>query len=339
MAALFALANSTDAFLLVRAREVGVSASSVPLLWFLHHVVKTLAGLPGGALSDRVPRAAVVAAGWGAYALAYVGFAFATSPWQIAALFAFYALYHGLAEGAERALVADLAPLDRKLSDNWGYVYASMYAFYQLTGEAKYRDAVRHVLSNLGKYRNYDWENGGMDGIADSIESALYLVAREPRPEALDWIESEIKTLIARQQPDGTIERWYGDGNWNRTLLLYAMMKTQGCYLRDWAPGVELGAARDGGRLYVSVHSARTWNGRVVFDYARHSRVMNFHTDYARLNEWPEWWVADENTLYRVRDADTGKERVLLGSELKNGIDLDVSTGATRRCIVERLGK
>ncbi len=110
LAALFALANSTDAFLLVRAREVGVSASAVPLLWFLHHVVKTFAGLPGGALSDRVPRAAVVAAGWTAYALAYVGFAFARTPWQVAALFAFYALYHGLAEGAERALVSDLAP-------------------------------------------------------------------------------------------------------------------------------------------------------------------------------------------------------------------------------------
>jgi len=110
LAALFALANSTDAFLLVRAREVGFSASAIPLLWFLHHLVKTLAGFPGGALSDRVPRAAVVAAGWGAYALAYLGFAHATAPWQVAVLFAFYALYHGLAEGAERALVSDLAP-------------------------------------------------------------------------------------------------------------------------------------------------------------------------------------------------------------------------------------
>jgi MFS family permease len=110
VAALFALANSTDAFLLVRAREAGVPEAAIPLLWFVHHVVKTLAGLPGGALSDRVPRAAVVAAGWGAYALAYVGFAHASTPAQIAALFVFYALYHGLAEGAERALVADLAP-------------------------------------------------------------------------------------------------------------------------------------------------------------------------------------------------------------------------------------
>jgi MFS family permease len=71
LAALFALGNSTDAFLLLRAGEVGFSAAAIPLLWFGHHAVKTLAGLPGGALSDRIPRAAVVAAGWGAYALAY----------------------------------------------------------------------------------------------------------------------------------------------------------------------------------------------------------------------------------------------------------------------------
>jgi len=81
----------------------------VPLLWFGHHVVKTLTGAPGGALSDRLPRRWVVAAGWTAYALAYLGFAFATDPVQVAALFGFYALYHGLAEAAERAIVADVA--------------------------------------------------------------------------------------------------------------------------------------------------------------------------------------------------------------------------------------
>ena len=83
---LFAFGNSSDAFLLVRAREVGWSATALPLLWTFHHMVKSMAALPGGALSDRHSRALVVAAGWGAYAL-----------------------YHGLAEGAERAIVADLA--------------------------------------------------------------------------------------------------------------------------------------------------------------------------------------------------------------------------------------
>jgi len=108
-AALFAMGNSTDAFLIAKASEVGFTAAVVPLLWFGHHLVKTLTGAPGGALSDRLPRRWVVAGGWTAYALAYLGFAFATARWQVAALFAFYALYHGLAEAAERAIVSDVA--------------------------------------------------------------------------------------------------------------------------------------------------------------------------------------------------------------------------------------
>ena len=129
----------------------------------------------------------------------------------------------------------------------------------------------------------------------------------------------------------GTIERWYGDGNWNRTLLLYAMMKTQGCYLKDWAPGVELGAAREGDQLCLSVRSEKPWKGRVAFDYARHRRVLNLQKNYARLNEWPEWFAVDENTLYRVEDTSSGKEQLLLGSELKEGLAMTLRAGETRR--------
>jgi MFS family permease len=106
---LFAFGNSSDLFLLVRAKEVGWSATALPLLWTFHHLVKSMAALPGGALSDRHSRALVVGAGWTAYAITYVGFGFASARWEIVVLFLAYALYHGLAEGAERAIVADLA--------------------------------------------------------------------------------------------------------------------------------------------------------------------------------------------------------------------------------------
>ena len=232
-----------------------------------------------------------------------------------------------------------LQPRGEKLSDNWGYVYGAVYAIYQISGEEKYRAAVRRVLANLPKYRNYDWENGSMDGYADSIESALYLVAREPVPEALDWIESEMKTLVAYQQEDGVIERWYGDGNWNRTLLLYAMMKSSGCYLKHWKPGVRLGAVRDGGRLLLSVAAPAAWSGSVAFDYARHRRVLNFRKNYVRLNEWPEWFTVDENTLYRLEDPDSGKHDLRLGSELIEGYPLTVPQGGERRLIVAAIGR
>jgi MFS family permease len=106
---LFALANSSDAFLLIRAKEVGWSASHLPLLWAFHHLVKAMAAVPGGTLSDRHSRGVVVSFGWAAYAVTYVGFGFASKPWQILVLFLAYALYHGLAEGAERAIIADLS--------------------------------------------------------------------------------------------------------------------------------------------------------------------------------------------------------------------------------------
>jgi MFS family permease len=106
---LFALGNSSDAFLLIRAHEVGWSSSHLPLLWAFHHLVKSLAAVPGGTLSDRHSRGMVVSCGWAAYALTYVGFGFASQRWQILGLFLVYALYHGLAEGAERAIVADLS--------------------------------------------------------------------------------------------------------------------------------------------------------------------------------------------------------------------------------------
>ena len=107
---LFTLANSTDAFLLLRARQAGVELWQLPLLWGFFNGAKALVGVPGGALADRIGRVPTVAIGWGIYAAAYAGFAFVETVPEVWALFAFYALFFALTEGAERALVADLVP-------------------------------------------------------------------------------------------------------------------------------------------------------------------------------------------------------------------------------------
>ncbi|NJD68592.1 MAG: MFS transporter [candidate division NC10 bacterium] len=113
---LFTLGNSSDAFLLLRAQEVGVAAIHLPLLWMFFSLVKAATGLPGGILSDlRGPRGAIIA-GWLGYALAYLGFGVADQPWQIWVLLGFYGLYFGLTEGGERALIADLVPPERRAS-------------------------------------------------------------------------------------------------------------------------------------------------------------------------------------------------------------------------------
>jgi len=110
--AVFALGNSSDAFLLLRAKELGIDGAELPLLWAAFHVVKVASSSWAGALSDRVPRVRLILGGWAVYALVYLLFGLADAAWQIWALFVVYGAYFGLSEPAEKALVKDLAPGD-----------------------------------------------------------------------------------------------------------------------------------------------------------------------------------------------------------------------------------
>jgi hypothetical protein len=224
---------------------------------------------------------------------------------------------------------ATLEPIGAGLSDNWGYVYGAVYTFYQCTGEQRYRDAAIKALRNLPKYKRHVWEPrprdpqltlGSFDGYADTIESALYLVAREPVPEALEWIESEMQIMLGMQKPDGHIEYWYGEGNFNRTAMLYALMQSAGARPAQWRPGIRLGAVQDGPRLHLDLIAPSPTVVR--FDYARHRRILNLDRNYVRLNEFPEWFVVDENTLYRLTRRGASNEVVRLGSELIAGVTL-----------------
>jgi len=109
-AVLFALANSSDAFLILRAREMGLPLLLAPLAWALLHVVKSVTSLWGGGLSDRVGRRPVLLGGWLLYALVYGAFAWLTAPWAAWLLFAAYGLFFGATEGVAKAYVADLVP-------------------------------------------------------------------------------------------------------------------------------------------------------------------------------------------------------------------------------------
>jgi MFS family permease len=112
--ALFTLSNSSDAFLLLRARDLGVAASNLPLLWAALHGIKVLSSLVGGDLSDRLGRKTLIVTGWLFYAAVYLGFAFVSTVGGVLTLFLIYGIYFGLVEGAEKALVADLVPADKR---------------------------------------------------------------------------------------------------------------------------------------------------------------------------------------------------------------------------------
>jgi MFS family permease len=110
----FGLGNSADAFLLLRLSDVLGGVTYVPLLWSAIHVVKASLSTWGGGLSDRFGRKRMIIAGWIVYALVYFGFAWSTSAVAFIAWFLFYGAYFALAEGAEKALVADLTPAQRR---------------------------------------------------------------------------------------------------------------------------------------------------------------------------------------------------------------------------------
>lgn len=112
--ALFTLSNSTDAFLLLRAQQAGISPPMLPLLWMVLHFSKVITSLIGGDLSDKVGRKKLIVSGWIVYALVYAGFAFIDSAWQAWTLFIIYGAYFGLTEGAEKALVADMVQDDKR---------------------------------------------------------------------------------------------------------------------------------------------------------------------------------------------------------------------------------
>jgi MFS family permease len=109
-ATLFALANSSDAFLILRAREMGLSLAAIPMAWALLHVVKALTSLAGGTLSDRMSRRPLLLTGWVLYAAVYAGFAALSSEIAAWLLFPLYGVFYGATEGVAKAFVADLVP-------------------------------------------------------------------------------------------------------------------------------------------------------------------------------------------------------------------------------------
>jgi MFS family permease len=107
---LFTLGNSSDVFLIVRARQLGFTPQQIVLVFAAFNLTYVLSAYPAGRISDRVGRRSVLVAGLGVFALVYLGFAFAAGPFAIVMLFLVYGLYQGLTDGTSRAYVVDLAP-------------------------------------------------------------------------------------------------------------------------------------------------------------------------------------------------------------------------------------
>lgn len=141
--ALFSLANSSDAFLILQAHAAGVATAMLPALWAAHHVIKSLFSTRAGALSDRVDRRLLLVGGWVFYAVIYGVFPMARTLPSFTVLFVLYAIPFTLAEGAERAWIGDLvAPEMRGKSYGLYYLVNGMFV---LAGTTLFGAIYEHV--------------------------------------------------------------------------------------------------------------------------------------------------------------------------------------------------
>jgi len=209
------------------------------------------------------------------------------------------------------------------LSDTWGYNYNGFYTVYMVDGIERYREAVRRALSGLNHYEGYAWEGRSHDGYADSIESAINLYNREPIEVAANWIDSQMRIMLAMQRSDGIIGGWHGDGNFARTAIMYALWKQQGVTVQPWRDDVRLGAVAAGDGIELYLTADQPWHGRVVFDSPRHKTIMRMPRDYPRINQFPEWFTVDNAKSYDVtlqpQDATP-----MPGQQLLDGLAIDL---------------
>jgi hypothetical protein len=232
--------------------------------------------------------------------------------------------------------------VDRTLNDNWGYLgqaYLNQAAMLRTSPNAdperaaRYEEAVATMLHAASNLDFYPWERGDMDGYADSLESALYLLHRIDDQNAALWVDEQMPVLYGYQRADGSVTDENIDGNFIRTVMLYGRWLTQGTRVEPWAPTVALGAVTHGPCLHIHLHTATPWSGRLLFDTPRHRAHLGLGLDYPRLNEWQEWWIALPDRQYAVTLPD-GSHHGLRGEELAAGLALTLDPDKASQLIV-----
>jgi len=173
---LFALANSSDVYLLLQAHAAGVTTALLPALWAAHHVIKALFSTSAGSRSDTAGRRKLLVAGWLAYAVIYFIFPFAHSTTFFFALFVVYAIPFTLSEGAERAWISDLVPAEIR-GKSFGIYYLASGLFV-LAGTALFGELYEHVSPRAAFHT----------GAALAVAAAIAVIAGSgktaPRPSA-----------------------------------------------------------------------------------------------------------------------------------------------------------
>jgi hypothetical protein len=228
---------------------------------------------------------------------------------------------------------------DVVIRDGWGYDLVGLLDYELSLGIHRYDDAIRRPLTCLLKprYKQFDWDAGSRDNIADSVEGGLYVLHRIPTPGAFIWADREIATcLVDHTDPDHLWDTHKLEANTVRTVLIHTMLHTRNTIARPWRQGLQLGAAPYEDGICVFMKSAEPYEGRLQFDIPRHRLYMGFRQDWPRLNSMPEWFTVepDEAHRYTVTDADAATTQVATGKSLSEGLPVRVEPGKPLKWIV-----
>jgi hypothetical protein len=223
------------------------------------------------------------------------------------------------------------------IADTWGYTYNGLYSVYLIDGTEAYRAATLKAMKNMNYYHNFAWEGSSADGYADTIESGLNLFNREALPELAEWLDRQIPIMWAKQQPDGVIEGWHGDGNFARTTIMYCLWKTAGLTAHPWREDLIFGAVQTKMGLQIALTAAADWQGKLVFDSPRHQTILHLPLDYPRINQFPEWFVVQTGKKYGLLKNKSQKKQNFSGDDLQKGIPLTVKGGETLSWEVRRV--
>jgi hypothetical protein len=229
-----------------------------------------------------------------------------------------------------------------RLSDGWGYNYVGYLCYDMAVGKPVYREQVRRTLANLLKplYDNYNWEGKySIDGFADSIEGGIYLLNRVPVKEGFAWVDREMARSVARSnEPLDTAKLWGTmklEANGVRTVLMHALMHTQGVIARPWQKGLQLGAVRTNDGLVIVMKSDKPWSGKLCFDIPRHREYLDFTKDWPRINTLPEWFTVEAVQKYSIEGVEPRGTTTCTGKELHEGLDVTLSAGAERHLVIQ----
>lgn len=196
---------------------------------------------------------------------------------------------------------ATLTPVDARASDNWGYVLNGVLLFAEAAERhgriaperlQALRAGADRIVAAVAATDGLAWEGASHDGYADTLESALYYAAYRPQaaPTLLPWVDRQIGILFGMQKDDGFVARHYLDGNFIRTALMYADLRSGGWGVDPWDAETRVGlAAGADGEAVLVVESADGYTGtlgplRPVTGLAR-----ALPWDWPRLNSWPAW--------------------------------------------------